>query len=196
MHRLFVALEPPPEVKAVLVALMGGVEDARWQTAAQLHATIFFVGEVDRHQANRVADCLERLEAPVADVRLAGTGSFDGGRRRAITSLWVGLDPLDALTSLHRKVERVLLPAGVPPETRRFQPHITLARFPARGVPPEALGRFLSTTLVPRAGWTADAVTLFESSLGRGGAHYTPVLRVPLGRSLTESSADPHRSPA
>jgi 2'-5' RNA ligase len=196
MHRLFVALEPPQEVKAVLLALMGGVEDARWQTEAQLHVTILFVGEVDRHQANRVADCLERLEAPAVDVRLAGIGTFDGGRRRWITSIWAGLEPLDALTALHRKVERVLLPAGVPPETRRFQPHVTLARFPARGVPPEALERFLSTTLVRRTGWKADAVTLFESSLGRGGAHYTPILRVPLGRSLTESSADPHQSPA
>lgn len=196
MHRLFVALAPSEEVKAALLALMGGVEDARWQTAAQLHATIFFVGEVDRHQANRVAECLERLEAAPVAIRLAGIGTFDGGRRGRINSLWVGLEPLDLLTALHRKVERVLLPAGVPPETRRFQPHVTLARFPARGVPPEALGRFLSTVSVPRIGWTADSLILFESSLGHGGAHYRPVLEVPLARALTGSSADPHRSPA
>jgi 2'-5' RNA ligase len=196
MHRLFVALEPPREVKAALLALMGGIEDARWQTAEQLHATLFFVGEVDRHQANRVAECLERVAAAACEVRLSVLGTFDGGRRARITSLWVGLEPVGPLTALHKKVERALLPAGVPPETRRFQPHVTLARFPARGVPGEALGRFLSTAVVPPMAWTADALTLFESSLGRGGAHYTPVLRVPLARPLTESSAGPRRSPA
>lgn len=196
MHRLFVALEPPTEVKAALVALMGGVEDARWQAAAQLHATIFFVGEVDRHQANRVAECLERLRFPCTAVRLAGFGTFEGGRRQRITALWAGLEPLDALTALHRKVARALLPAGIPPETRRFQPHITLARFPARGVPPGALERFLAAALLPRLGWMADRLILYESSLGRGGAHYTPVLQVPLEGLFTGSSVDPHRSPA
>lgn len=50
MHRLFVALKPPPPMRNALLAAMGGIVHARWQTAEQLHLTLRFVGEVDRHQ--------------------------------------------------------------------------------------------------------------------------------------------------
>ncbi|MBS0283127.1 MAG: RNA 2',3'-cyclic phosphodiesterase, partial [Proteobacteria bacterium] len=31
MHRLFVALRPPPAIRAALLQVMGGVPGARWQ---------------------------------------------------------------------------------------------------------------------------------------------------------------------
>src|SRR3546814_1491418 len=58
MHRLFVALEPPAAVRHQLLDLMGGIANARWQTEAQLHLTLRFIGEVDRHRAEDVAAAL------------------------------------------------------------------------------------------------------------------------------------------
>ena len=51
MHRLFVALRPPAVVRQQLLAAMQGVPGARWQDDDQLHLTVRFVGDVDRHQA-------------------------------------------------------------------------------------------------------------------------------------------------
>lgn len=198
LHRLFVGLQPPPAIRARLLALMGGVAEARWQTDAQLHATLQFLGEVDRHRAEEVAARLSALDAAAVAVRLGGFGTFDAGQARRITALWIGLEPLDQLTELHRKVVRLMALAGIAPETRRYLPHVTLARFPARGVPPEALRRFLAANLPPAGGWEAGEVVLFESRLGRGGAHYEPVLRVPLRTAaapVTGSSAG-RRPPA
>ena len=84
------------------------------------------------------------------------------------------------LAALAAKVERVCVKVGLPPERRAYHPHITLARW----------GRGVGTSLDP---WLArhgalrsdefpvDAFTLYESRLGRDGAHYETVARYPLG---------------
>ncbi len=158
---------------------MGGVADARWQTDAQLHATLAFLGELDRYQADAVAQALARLHAAPLALRYGDFGTFETARGR-VSTLWIGLAPADAVAALAARVSATLVPAGIPLPGRRFVPHVTLARFPARGLPPEGLLRFLRDREPPGIGFTAAAVTLFESSLGREGAHYRPLLEVPL----------------
>src|SRR3546814_1235738 len=55
MHRLFVAIRPPSAIRKALLSIMGGVEGARWQSDDQLHLTLRFIGEVDRHRADDIA---------------------------------------------------------------------------------------------------------------------------------------------
>src|SRR3546814_5759003 len=45
MHRLFVALQPPAEIRQQLLGVMGGIARAHWQLDAQLHLTLRFIGE-------------------------------------------------------------------------------------------------------------------------------------------------------
>ena len=127
MHRLFVALKPPPKMRDALLALMGGVANARWQTGEQLHLTLRFVGEVDRHQAEDIAAALGSVHHPALTLMLEGAGQFD--RKGRTDTLWVGVSPQDAVKLLHNKIDRALQRVGVPPETRAFLPHITIARF-------------------------------------------------------------------
>ena len=72
MHRLFVALRPPPPIRAALLALQEGVPDARWQDDGQLHVTLRFVGTVDRRQAEDVVAALDAIRAPAPRLRLDG----------------------------------------------------------------------------------------------------------------------------
>lgn len=178
-HRLFVAFRPPAGVRAELIALMGGVREARWQTDAQLHATLAFVGEVDRHQAETIATALSHLAAPPL---VLGFGPFDTflTPRGEVAALWIGLRPEAAVAALAQRVAQLLSTAGVPLPTRKFVPHVTLARFPARGAPRAALLRFLTDRQPPASRFPVESVTLFESRLGRSGAHYEPRLDIPL----------------
>ena len=49
MHRLFVALRPPQEIRhRCLAAMAGGPTGWAWQDEAQLHVTLRFIGEVER----------------------------------------------------------------------------------------------------------------------------------------------------
>ncbi|RME67950.1 MAG: RNA 2',3'-cyclic phosphodiesterase, partial [Alphaproteobacteria bacterium] len=61
MPRLFVGLELPEMAKDRLLTAQGGVIGARWQTAAQLHLTLRFIGDVDGRAADDVDAALSRL---------------------------------------------------------------------------------------------------------------------------------------
>ena len=176
MHRLFVALRPPPAIRALLVAAMGGVPHARWQDDEQLHLTLRFIGEVDRPQAEDIAAALGQVHAEAPTLAIAGVGRFEkGGRTDAI---WAGVTPRQPLAALHARVDRALAQAGVAPDTRAYLPHITLARLRrGAGVEP-AIARFLADrAALSSACFAPDALLLFESRLGREGARYEAVAR-------------------
>ena len=114
MHRLFVALRPPPAIRAQLAALMGGVPGARWQDDEQLHLTLRFIGEVERPLAEDVVAALGQVHAPAIAVSLSGVGQFV--KRGRADALWAGVAPHDALAALHRKIDAALVRIGLPPE--------------------------------------------------------------------------------
>jgi 2'-5' RNA ligase len=177
LHRLFVALRPPPDVRRALLTLAGGLPGARWQDEGQLHCTLRFIGEVDHHRAEDVAAALGSMRHPPMTLRLGEPGVFgQGGRAEA---LWVGVTPREDLKALHDKIDRTLVRTGLAPEGRAYVPHITLARFSRRMAPPvEVTGGLLAP---PPLAFEVDAFQLFESELGSEGAHYTAVARYPLG---------------
>ncbi|MGN6270517.1 MAG: RNA 2',3'-cyclic phosphodiesterase [Sphingomonas sp.] len=180
MHRLFVALRPPPAIRASLAAAMGGVPHARWQDDEQLHLTLRFIGEVDRPQAEDIAAALGQVHAEAPVVAIAGVGRFTrAGRTDAI---WAGVAPRQPLADLHARVDRALAQAGLAPDNRAYLPHVTLARLPRGAASEPAIDRFLAE----RAGLTStrfalEALLLFESRLGHEGARYEAIARYPLG---------------
>jgi len=177
MHRLFVAATPPAAIRAALVASMGGVPGARWQSDTQLHITLRFIGEVDRHRAEDVAVALGHVRHPAITPQLGACGSFD--RQGRIDTLWVGTQPRDCVASLHDAVDRALAQAGVSADARAFLPHITLARFPRSAAPTAEVAQQIS--IAPLPPFVINRITLFESRLGAEGASYEAIARYPLG---------------
>lgn len=175
MPRLFAALRPPPEIREALRARMGGVEGARWQTDNQLHLTLAFIGEVDRHGLEAATEALADIHRPPLDLRLAQPGSFDSHKPGRTSALWVGVSPADAIADLAAQIRNSLRRAGLETESRRFVPHITLARFSAAGAPREALRPWLNSTHIPPLHWRVESFHLVESHMGNGGSHYTPI---------------------
>jgi RNA 2',3'-cyclic 3'-phosphodiesterase len=176
MHRLFVALRPPLEMRSQLLALMGGVPCARWQDDDQLHLTLSFIGDVDRHLADDIADALAAIDRPRPTIALQGVGHFD--HKSQVHAVWAGIAPDAALQQLHDRINHALLRAGAAPEQRAFKPHITLARLGRQAGP---VAPFLARTAgLSSAPVTIDAFLLMESRLGHEGASYEPVARYPL----------------
>jgi 2'-5' RNA ligase len=177
MHRLFVAIPLPAPVRARLLGLMGGVGGARWQSEDQLHLTLRFIGEVDRHRAADVDAALAAILHPRFEIALAGVGSFE--RRGEPTVLWAGLAPQEPVKILHKKVDQAMVRAGLEPERRAFVPHVTLARLP-RGAGP--IGGFLDTAAgASSQPFAVDEFRLYESRLTPDGAVYSVAERYPLG---------------
>lgn len=166
-------MRPPAPIRASLLAAMGGVPGARWQTDDQLHLTLRYIGEVDRPLAEDVAIALGHVHFPVIEAAIHGVGEFDSrGRANAI---WAGVRPHNALAQLHRKVDQTLVRVGLEPDHRAYLPHITLARLNG---PANIADRYLAD----HAGLSSPEFAfthlyLYESSLGTGGASYEAVER-------------------
>jgi 2'-5' RNA ligase len=177
MHRLFVAIRPPAPIREILLGAMGGISGARWQSEDQLHLTLRFVGEVDRHLAGDIHAALGAIHQAPFPVALNGIGAFD--RRGWPDAVWAGISPHEQLKALHNKVDAALARVGVAPDQRAFLPHITLARL-NRGSGP--VGNLLENagglTSPP---FTVDHFALFESVLTPEGAVYSAVERYRLG---------------
>jgi 2'-5' RNA ligase len=190
MPRLFVALRPPPEIRTALTRLMAGIEGARWQSDNQLHLTLAFLGELDRHQADAAADALATVRAAPFSLRLALPGSFDAAHPGRTGTLWIGVEGQDSrrpgpdprpLSALAQSIRTALRRAGLAPDARKFTPHITLARFGPAGAPRDAIRPWLThATPLPLA-WETTDFHLVESTLGHEGAHYAPIASYALG---------------
>lgn len=175
MQRLFVALRPPPPIRALLLDAMGGVGGARWQSDDQLHLTLRFIGEVDRHMARDVHAALGAIHHPGFEISVSGLGLFK--RRGQSDALWAGVAPHEPVKSLHRKVEQALVRVGVGPDRRAFLPHITLARL-GRGAGPVD---HLAAAGLATPPFAVESFALFESRLTPEGADYSLLERYPLG---------------
>lgn len=125
MLRLFVGIAFPPELKLRLSLLQSGVAGAKWVDPGNFHLTLRFIGEVDEGLAADIDEALLRIKARRFALLLAGAGVFGGDKPR---QLWVGVEREPALANLQGKIEQALIRAGLPPEPRKFAPHVTLAR--------------------------------------------------------------------
>ena len=176
MHRLFAAIRPPAGIRDFLADLMGGVSAARWQDDDQLHLTLRFIGEVDRHAARDVHAALGGIHQTPFELMISGLGMFD--KRGVPHTIWAGVAPHEAVKLLHNKVDQAVARIGIPPDERAFHPHITLARL-NRGAGP--VHDFLSRSSgVQSQSFRVDAFGLFESQLTPDGAVYTEIERYPL----------------
>lgn len=177
MHRLFVAIVPPREIRLQLLAMMGGIGGARWQTEEQLHITLRFIGEVDRHRAEDIALELSAVRQPAFELSLGEIGSF--ARRGRVETIWAGVKPHEPLKMLHNKVDLACVRAGLEPERRSYHPHITLARLKASAGP---IDGFMIGAAAPHgARFGVKEFALMESSLNPAGADYAMVERYALG---------------
>jgi RNA 2',3'-cyclic 3'-phosphodiesterase len=176
MHRLFVALRPPEDVRDLLLDAMEDSADFRWQDEEQLHLTLRFVGEVERPVADDLAAELAHIRAQPFELRVAGTGRFE---QRSSGALWAGVEPRAPVAALAAKVERACLAVGLEPERLAFHPHITLARW--KGRRGHEVARFLERTRgLSSEPFEVRDFILFESRLSRHGAQYEPVASYPL----------------
>lgn len=178
MLRLFLALALPDDIVERLEALQSGLPGARWVDPENLHLTLRFIGEQPNNLVDELAEELGRLDCPPFDLRFSGLGTFEPTRRES-GALWAGVQPEPLLARLQRKLERMVQELGIPAESRRFVPHVTVARL--RDTPELALARYLQANNLFAAGpMRVDSVTLFRSHLGKDGPHYEPLLDVEL----------------
>lgn len=125
MPRLFTALEIPRHIALSLSLLRGGLPGARWIDVDNYHITLRFIGDVDGRTADEIVDRLDRIDREEFQLTLTGIGSFGSKKPH---SIWAGVSPSPELQALQGEIDRICMRVGLAPDSRKFTPHVTLAR--------------------------------------------------------------------
>jgi 2'-5' RNA ligase len=177
MPRLFTGLEIPAGVGRELSHYRGGLQGARWVDPENYHITLRFIGDIDDAVARDVLSALEdrRHRDPIA-VTLDRLETFGGDRPRAVFARAV---PTPELQDLQAEQERLIRRVGLPPEKRKFTPHVTLARL-RDSSPIDVAGYIATRGHFPRLTFTAEQFVLFSARESVGGGPYVVEAAYPL----------------
>ncbi len=185
MPRLFTGVEVPEDIALALSFLRGGLPGARWIDPENYHVTLRFVGDIDPRTADEIADALSHIDRSGFTLRIEGVEAFGSHKPHAIVAR---IAASRALADLQAEQERIMQRLGLPAETRKFTPHVTLARL--RGVSQ----RDVATYLALRGGFTTrpfevDRFVLFSSRDSVGGGPYLLEEAYPLGPMAWQAAA-------
>lgn len=170
MHRLFVAIEIPEDIKEILVDMCDlGWDGANWQDCDQFHLTLKFIGEVECGKFDQIEKALNQINFEPFSLQLKGVGFFPPRQQPKV--LWLGIERCAELEQLQNRVEQRLAKIGISREKRKFSPHITLARL--KWASNEQVAAYLvEHSLFRSRPFMVNQFTLFSSHLSSSGAHY------------------------
>lgn len=170
MPRLFVAIDLPVMVREQLSTLCCGLPGARWVKAEQLHLTLRFIGDVDGSVFKQIREALSEVNCEPFSLQLKDIGFFPPRGKPRV--LWVGIGKNEQLVRLRNRIESTLVRMGLPPEGRKFSPHITLARL--KDTPGSRIGAYLAhNSLFATESFPVHEFYLYSSVLNAKGAkHY------------------------
>ena len=127
MLRIFLGISIPNHIRSMLAGIQGGVPGAKWVTPENYHITLKFIGDVNEVVKEDIAEALDELAFPVFTISLQSIGIFTHGNDPH--HIWIKPTPEVQIIKLNSKIENLLqTKASLKAETRKFTPHLTLAK--------------------------------------------------------------------
>jgi RNA 2',3'-cyclic 3'-phosphodiesterase len=179
--RLFTGIPLSEEVTAAVAQLLAVLRPAaplRWIAPGSLHITTKFIGEWPESRLPELIAAMRPLgnRAPF-DIAVEGIGWLPNPHAPRV--LFVGVQAGPDLENLAADTDTATAAVGVPVETRRFKPHLTLARIKdtqdlgglrraIADLPGTGFGRF-----------RAAGFHLYLSKTGPAGSIYTQLAEIP-----------------
>jgi len=187
--RSFIAIELPAELKGGLAQLeaqlkLGKPSAVKWVDPSGIHLTLKFLGNIALDRISAITRALEEATRELSPFQLKVTGLGVFPNLKRVQVAWVGIGgEVDKLGQLQQRIESSLASLGFTAETRRFTPHLTLARLRDRASADERqrFGQLIASTKF-EAVYTikVDALNLMRSQLTREGAIYSRLSSVGL----------------
>jgi len=182
--RSFIAIALPDELKSELVQLEARLKlveqpFVKWVDPYSIHLTLKFLGNVTANRIGEITKAMEEATQGVSpfNLQVKDLGVFPNPRRVQVA--WVGLSgDIDKLARLQQRIEASLVPLGFTPESRKFVPHLTLARVRNQALLNERqrLGELIAGTSFEAVHIIeVDSISLMKSQLTRQGAIYSRI---------------------
>jgi len=182
--RSFIAVELPDELKSELVQLEARLKlidqpFVKWVDPYSIHLTLKFLGNVAADRIGEITKAMEEATQGISSFHLQvrDLGVFPNLRRVQVA--WVGLGgEIDKLNKLQQRIESSLETLGFTPESRKFVPHLTLARVRNQALFSERqrLGELITSTSFEAVhDIKVGSISLMRSQLTRQGAIYSRI---------------------
>lgn len=177
MIRLFVAIDIPRQIRSQLHAMGRSLPGVRPVAEEQIHLTLRFIGEVEGSIFKDIREELAAVASPALTMGVKGIGHFPPRGRPRV--LWAGVQPADPLIRLKRRIDTALIKCGIAPDSRKFAPHITIARISS--CPLKRITSFLAgNAFLSFDSFSVDSFHLYSSKLSSKGAAHTLEASYPL----------------
>jgi 2'-5' RNA ligase len=181
--RVFLALELPDSIKEYLLTvtktMSQRVPEVKWVKLGGLHVTLKFFGEIEGRKVQEIGEALQGINNHhvVMPVQLKEINAFPDlmHPRVIVVTFQEGVDNVKAI---FHDIEERLLAVNIQQEKRGFTPHITIGRVKDSGF-------LLKKTILPleEKSFLLDSLVLYQSTLTREGALYTPLKEIKLERN-------------
>jgi len=97
--RLFLAIDPPVEIRNILHSICYGLDAVKWTAEDQIHLTLRFIGAADGLLLDDICHKLSEMESSSFSLKIKGVGYFPPRGEPKV--LWAGLDESPQLKKLH-----------------------------------------------------------------------------------------------
>lgn len=160
--RLFIAIQLSDEMTKALVGCMHDLKkqgvEGNYVPAQNLHLTLAFIGDYDNPE--QVKKVISSVPLPPFRLSLSEKGNFGN-------LLWIGVKGNQKLKTYVKNLREALKEAGIPFDSDKFTPHITLVR--------KAACRKTYQVHLSRAEMTVKQVSLMKSDIRKGKPVYREI---------------------
>lgn len=189
--RTFIAADFPPDILekigeiTAFLKTQAPMEALKWVSTDNQHLTLKFIGDLPESKLEEVKNALtDALNAqPSFTISVEGMGAFPNWQNPRV--IWLGISHDSSLNKTHQCIEQALEQAGIAPDRRALNPHLTVARL-RRNMQQDSVrlvGKSLSPFKVDTLGSaTINHIRLYQSELTPRGPIYTPLLTLALNQ--------------
>lgn len=167
LYRVFFALQPDfDSAQRMADDFQRLGPQGQFVKPANLHITLYFLGEIEFDKVGCVCDCADKVESRPFSMALNRYSYFSGSHIMALMESGHNQD----LHHLYNQLGKVLSSCRVRIEKKTYEPHLTLARQSAP----------LDEPPIPDYPLKFDEFSLMRSRMGSQGTHYEVLKSWPL----------------
>ena len=176
--RCFVAIELPKAIQDQLSQIQNTlrkqIQRASWVKPGNIHLTLKFLGDVNPNDIKSVGQAIAQVasyHSPFS-LQFGDVGAFPNPARPRV--IWVGVKVGgEKVSAFAQDINGVLSPCGFPPDNKKFNSHLTIARLKEQVNLRPFASLHCQYDEIDSAAMTVHEVSLIRSQLHPKGAIYT-----------------------
>jgi RNA 2',3'-cyclic 3'-phosphodiesterase len=195
--RCFIAIDFPDQIKKAIGEVIEILKkydlDVKWVKHENLHLTLKFLGDTPEDLLPRIRDSLLNIVLSYEPfyIKIYGTGVFPDRRRPRV--IWVGAVDSEILGKLKADIEKSMALLGYQTEDKEFRSHLTLGRVRSQKGIVNLVSELDNFREKEFGTISVNSLRLMKSVLKPGGAEYSCLYGIPLGKKSQPLFMLPHQ---